>query len=189
MRHTPTVVALLTLCSTAAAAQTNATKPPVPHRQVLSTDPLGMMFNWFSADYERKVGAATTLGVSASHVGELDYTNAALVARWYPQRAALDGFYLGARAAAVGIETYDYDNQYVPQPVDPNRRTYPTYTKRVHVMPGVGIDIGYNWLLGPKQNLSVGLGFGVTRLLGTRDRFDDVMAVPNMKLVNIGFAF
>jgi hypothetical protein len=190
MRHIPIVVALLTLCSTAAPAQTNATKPPVPHRQVLSTDPLGMMFNWFSADYERKVGPATTLGVSASHVGELDYTNAALVARWYPQRAALDGFSLGARAGAYRRETYKYEYTTV---TDPNGRTYSTYPsaarKVQHIMPGVGIDLGYNWLLGPNQNFSIGLGFGVTRLLGNGDEFDFTMAVPNMKLVSIGFAF
>ena len=190
MRHLTTVVALLTMCSAQALAQTNATKPPVPHKQVLTTDPLGVLYNFFNVDYERKVAPATTVGVTAAHVGALDYSNVALFARWYPQRAALDGFFIGARAGAYRLETYEYKYTTV---TDPNGRTYSTYPsaprKRQHIMPGVGIDLGYNWLLGPKQNFSVGLGFGVTRLLGNGDEFDFTMAVPNMKLVSIGFAF
>ena len=190
MRHLATVVAVLTMCSAQALAQTNATKPPVPHKQVLSTDPLSALFNAFNVDYERKVAPATTFGVSAAHVDSLDYSNVALLARWYPQRAALDGFFIGARAGAYRLETYEYEYTTV---TDPNGRTYSTYPsaprKRQHIVPGVGIDLGYNWLLGPKQNFSVGLGFGVTRLLGNGDEFDFMTAVPNMKLVSIGFAF
>ncbi len=190
MRHLATAVAVLTMCSAQALAQTNATKPPVPHKQILTIDPLGVLYNSFNADYERKVAPATTVGVSAGHFDSLDYSNVALLARWYPQRAALDGFYIGARAGAYRLETYEYEYTTV---TDPNGRTYSTYPsaprKVQHIMPGVGIDLGYNWLLGPKQNFSVGLGFGVTRLLGNGDEFDFTMAVPNMKLVSIGFAF
>ena len=190
MRHIPPVVAVLTMCSAQALAQTNATKPPVPHHQIISTNPFGLLFNWFNADYERKVAPATTVGVTAAHVGAMDYSNVAFLARWYPQRAALDGFFIGARAGAYRLETYEYEYTTV---TDPNGRTYSTYPsaprKRQHIMPGVGIDLGYNWLLGPNQNFSIGLGFGVTRLLGNGDEFDFTMAVPNMKLVSIGFAF
>ena len=59
-------------------------------------------------------------------------------------------------------------------------------------MPGLGLEIGYNWLLGPKQNLSIGLGFGVTRMLRSGDSDDNYFlpsAVPNVRLVNIGIAF
>jgi len=51
------------------------------------------------------------------------------------------------------------------------------------------LELGYNWLLGPKQNVTIGLGFGVTRMLRSAD--DDSMpyAIPNVRLVNIGIAF
>ena len=190
MRHIPTVVTILAMCSTPALAQKNATKPPVPHHQVISTDPFGLLFNWFNADYERKVTPATTLGVSAAHFAALDTSNAALTVRWYPQQAALDGFYIGARAGAYRFETYEYEYTAPPaRPADPNLRTYPTYHKRQHVLPGVGIDMGYNWLLGPKQNVSVGLGFGMARLLGRGDRVEIFPVVPNPRLVNVGIAF
>jgi hypothetical protein len=194
MRHLPTVVAVLTMCSAESLAQTNATKPPVPHHQIISTNPFGLLFNWFNADYERKVAPSTTIGVSAAHFDSLDYSNVALFARWYPQRAALDGFYLAARAGAYRLETYEYEYTTVTtQGANPNQRTYSTYPsasrKRQHILPGVGIDIGYNWLLGPKQNFSIGLGFGVTRLLGSQDRFDFVPVVPSARLVNVGVAF
>jgi hypothetical protein len=189
MRHIPTVVTVLTMSSAPALAQTNATKPPVPHHQVISTDPFGLLFNVFSADYERKVAPATTLGVSATHSGALDFSNVALSVRWYPQQAALDGFYLGGHAGGYRFETYEYDYTPSARLTDPNRGTYAPYRKRQNVLPGVGIDIGYNWLLGPKQNFSIGLGFGVTRLLGNRDQLDFVPVVPNPRFVNVGFAF
>jgi Protein of unknown function (DUF3575) len=193
MRHTPTVLIILAMSSTPALAQTSAIRPPVPHRQILSTNPFGFLVNWYNAEYERKIAPATTLGVSASHFASLDHSNAALVVRWYPQRAALDGFYLGARAGAFRFETYEYEYA-DPQtyPADPSRRTYPTYPtyhKRTDVHPGVGIEIGYNWLLGPKQNVSLGLGFGLTRILGQSDGYDYLPVLPNPRVVNVGIAF
>ena len=105
MRHTPAVAVMLAMCAAPALAQTSATKPPVPHHQVLSANPFGFLFNWYNAEYERKIAPATTIGVSASHFDGLELSDVALVLRWYPQQAALDGFYLGGRAGAYRFET------------------------------------------------------------------------------------
>jgi hypothetical protein len=87
----------------AAHGQTAATKPAVAHGQVLSTNPLGEIAQWFNVEYERKIGLATTPGGAASTFKYEDYTSASLLLRWYPQGAALDGFYLGARTGAYGF--------------------------------------------------------------------------------------
>jgi len=187
MRHTPTLVLMLALSSTPAIAQTGATRPPVPQHQILSANPFGLLFNWFNVEYERKIAPATTLGASASHVSGLDYSNAALLLRWYPQGAALDGFYLGARAGAYGFETYDYE--YPAPATGSGRGASPIIHRRTEVQPGVGIEVGYNWLLGPRQNVTIGLGFGLTRLLGSGRRSEDLPVLPNPRVVNIGIAF
>jgi hypothetical protein len=193
MRHTPTVLIVLTMCTAPAVAQTGETKPPVPQHQILSTNPFGLLFNWFNVEYERKIAPATTLAVSASHVASLDHSNAALVIRWYPHGAALDGFYLGGRAGAYRFETYEYVYP-APQtrPADPGRATYPiypTYQERTDVLPGLGFEFGYNWLLGPKRNVNVGLGFGLTRIIGNNDGYECLPVLPNPRVVNIGIAF
>jgi len=202
MRHTLTILVIASLFPAAAQAQTEATKTPVPHQQVISTNPFGLLFKWCNVEYERKIGEATTLGISASHFGDGEYVNAALLARWYPQRAALDGFYLGARAGAYRTKTHTYEYSTQPPRLDPNSptptpQTYPTnptnqtYRERTTVAPGLGLEMGYNWLLGPERNFSVGLGFGVTRMLRSGNSGDDFIApaVSNVRLVNIGIAF
>jgi hypothetical protein len=197
MRHTLTALVFAALFPAAAVAQANATKPPVPSNQILSTNPFGMLLDWYNAEYERKIGEATTIGASASYFAEGEYGNAALLTRWYPQGAALDGFYLGARAGAYRSKTYRYEYSTPPARPDPNnptpiRQTYPTYREHTTVVPGLGLEMGYNWLLGPRQNVSIGVGFGVTRMLRGGDSGDNYFlpsAVPSLRLVNLGIAF
>ena len=192
MRHTATAVIIVAMYSAPALGQTGMTKPPVPQHQIVSTNPFGLLFNWFNAEYERKIGPATTLAVSGSHFADLDLTNAALVLRWYPQRAALDGFFLGARAVALGVATYDYEYPTSPakaNPSDPSRRPYPISHRRTRFHPGAGLEVGYNWLLGPRQNVSIGLGFGLTRILPGDHGDDYPPVVPSPRLINIGIAF
>jgi hypothetical protein len=164
------IAAATALVPAAAHGQTAATKPAVAHEQVLSTNPLGEIAQWFNVEYERKIGLATTLGVAASTFKYEDYTSASLLLRWYPQGAALDGFYLGARTGAYRFGNYrlGYDS----------------------VLPGVGLEIGHAWLLGPNRNVSVSIGFGVTRLFGSRaNGYDAPEFMPNIRLANVGIAF
>lgn len=165
------LIAALTLLPLAARAQTEATKPPADAQQVLSTNPFGDLLKWFNAEYERKISPATTWGVSAS-VLESSYASAALLVRWYPQQAALDGFYLGAR---TGVYRFASSASY--------RHTSST-------VPGAGLEVGRAWLLGPKRNTSVSLGFGLTRLFGAAANGSDAPTVwPHVRLFNVGVAF
>lgn len=171
MCRIPTVVlaALVASLPAPVQAQSEATKTPVPYNQVVSANPFGLLLQWYNGEYERKIGPATTIGMSASTFKFDESGNLALVARWYPQQAALDGFYLGARAGAY---------------------RFSTYRRGSHTVGGAGAEIGYAWLLGPKRNVSVSVGFGLTRML--RDTSDGYYAPdvwPNVRLVNIGIAF
>ena len=176
MRHTlivtTIIVTLLTLSLPGVAhAQATSTNTPVPHDQVLSTNPLGVLAQWFNGEYERKIGPSTTVGVAASIFQPADYAGASLIARWYPQQAALEGVYVGARVGAFRFESYTRNGRVTS------------------VFPGVGLEIGHAWLLGAKRNTSINIGFGLTRLVHNSANGYVPDILPNARLVNVGVAF
>lgn len=142
---------------------------PVPHKQVISANPFGLMFGWFNVDYERKINESNTWGASASMLSlgdDTDYVNTQLAYRYYPQGAALTGFYLGGRG---GMHTVDLAGE--------NGRFF-----------GLGFELGYDWLIGSKRNVSIGVGAGATRLFGG-DLNGATMTIPTLRLINVGIAF
>jgi hypothetical protein len=174
MRQTLSAALFVLLVPAAAFAQTAAPPPAVPFDQVLSANPLGVVVKWFNVEYERKLGPATTFGVSASHFGELDLSNASLLLRWYPQQSALEGFYLGARAGAFSFKTFTYE--------------FRSYREENRVLPGAGVELGHNWLLGPNHNVSIGSGFGLTRIATGSESYHLPSVLPMFRL-NVGIAF
>ena len=171
MRTTALIVGVWVLTFVAAMpahAQSEGTKTPVAHNQVISASPLLMMFKWFNVDYERKVSPSVTLGASGSYllVGGFGYGRATMHARYYPQGAALTGFHMGAQTGVHRAGTSrDHD-----------------------VFFGAGVDVGYAWLLGATRNHSVSVGLGTTRVFGG-DLGGHSFVIPNVRLLNIGFAF
>jgi hypothetical protein len=109
-----------------------------------------------------------TLGASGSYLptGGGDYARATFHARYYPQRAALTGFYMGLQAGGHRAGT----------------------SRDPRVFFGAGIDLGYAWLVGPNRNHSISLGFGTTRMFGG-DLDGSSIPIPNVRLLNIGLAF
>jgi hypothetical protein len=174
MRNTLFAALFAVLVPAAALAQAAAPDPPAPHNQILSTNPLGVVVKWANVEYERRISPASTLGASASYFGDLDQSDAAVALRWYPQQRALEGFYLGARAGAYRFKTFTYEIR--------------SYREHDSVLPGAGVELGYNWLLGPKHNVSVGTGFGLTRIGGGGDSYTVPSVLPGFRL-NIGIAF
>jgi hypothetical protein len=154
--------------STASAHAQEGTKVPVAHHQTISANPFGLMVEWFNVEYERKLTNTATLGVSGSTTGwgDVDLTNGNVFMRYYPQGAALTGFYLGGRTGVARAS------------VDDARAT------------GVvgGFELGYSWLFGAKRHVGLSVGAGVDRLF-----FGDELAIdlirPNIRLVNLGIAF
>jgi Protein of unknown function (DUF3575) len=145
------------------------TRTPVPHQQVVSANPFLILAEWFDAEYERKVGPSTTFAVSGSTIdaddGSARYVSAALILRYYPQNAALSGFYIGPRVALFNVKDDDESES----------------------VGGFGFELGYAWLLGAERRFSIDLGLGLTRLFGVDLDVDAL--VPTARLVNIGWAF
>jgi len=140
---------------------------PIPYQQVISANPLGLLAEFFNAEYERKFSPFSTAGLGGSTFGTDgdDYVNADVFWRYYPQGRPLDGFAFGVKA---GITSFDGD-----------------------IYPGLGFDANYSWLLGARQNFYVGVGIGAKRLIGEPDDgdIDFLEFIPTIRLVNVGFAF
>jgi hypothetical protein len=157
--------AALAALGTAPAAQAQEAEAP-QYQQVISANPLGLLLEFFNAEYERRLTPFSTAGVGGSTLSSDgdDYVNADAFWRYYPQGRALDGFAFGVKA---GITSFDGD-----------------------IYPGIGFDANYSWLLGKKNNFYVGTGIGLKRLIGEPDENGDFLEyVPTIRLVNIGFAF
>lgn len=149
------------------------TKTPVDQKNTLSTSPVMDILGFINLEYQRKVSDSTTFGVSAGRF-DLDddaYNNVMVFGRYFPQGAALTGFYFGGRA---GVHRITYDESFFNVRADDTRMS-------------IGVDVGYDWLLGRKRNVLIGLGVGANRLLGGDDDFG-LNAYPTARL-NVGFAF
>lgn len=181
LRKTFIAIALVALASPA-FAQGAGTLTPVARKNTLSTSPVADILGFINGEYQRKVTEGATLGVSAATYEWDDderYSNVMLLGRYYPQGAALTGFFIGGRVGAHRIEytTWDYGpNNFTPNPIE-----------KTETRPAIGIDVGYDWLLGKKRNVLIGTGVGAMRLLGTGDD-DFLVAFPTAR-VNVGFAF
>ncbi|MEW5981832.1 MAG: DUF3575 domain-containing protein [Acidobacteriota bacterium] len=150
------------------AAPQEGTKTPVPHDQILSANPFGLMLRWWNVEYERKVTGSSTWGVAASFLtaGDLDFGSVNALYRYYPQGAALSGFFLGGRAGYY--RGWDDDETGFGL--------------------GLGFEIGYTWLLGRHRNIGLSLGTGLTRIVAGNIN-DGPSVLPTVRLLNLGIAF
>jgi hypothetical protein len=151
-------------------AQESGTFAPVATTHVISAHPFLLLWEWANIEYERKISPTGSLGAAGSWLtvddGDTTYRSLAGFYRYYPQGAALSGFYIGGR---FGIHHGDGKDD------------------SGHVF-GLGIDVGYGWLLGAKRTFYVGLGIGATRLFGG-DLDEGSLTLPSIRLLNVGFSF
>lgn len=187
MRNTLFAIVLTALASPA-FAQDTGTKVPVEHRNTISTSPIADLLGFVNGEYQRKVTEGSTIGVSAGtfEVDDDRYSNGMLFGRYYPQGAALTGFFVGGRIGAhrISYDTYDYGSPPAPgMPFVP-----PVLRRKSETRPAIGLDVGYDWLLGAKRNVLIGVGAGAMRLFGNNEDDYYLVAFPTGRL-NVGFAF
>ena len=125
------------LSPSATHAQQPGVREPVLHSQVISGNPLILLAEWFNAEYERKVAETVTVGVAGGWLsldgGEDDYVSVNGFVRYYPQAAALTGFFLGwkgypGKGRALGVQDVKFTGQILPTS---KRVTYHLEIKRV----------------------------------------------------------
>ena len=168
------VLFFVLLVSSPAFAQDTGTRVPVAHKQVIATNPIGDVLGWYNLEYNRKINESVTFEVSGSTFDffgdDFRISRASAGARYYPQGAALTGFFFGTK---LGVFHYDEDDAFG----DDSGNAFL-----------FGAEVGYEWLLGKKRNFHIGVGAGGTRLFGGDVGNDVGVAYPTGRL-KIGFAF
>ena len=185
--------ALAVVLPLAAAAPSAGAQATAERRdQAVAVNLLGIPFGWMTGEYERAVGAGATLGLAGSYIGPADeddnISSVDVKLRYYPAERGLRGFSLGLSAGYVRIEEQGGVVVF-PGGVGSTTRT------RVTDAPTVGVSADYNWLVGARRRVLVGLGAGAKRILAGRDEDDtfefdlaDLRAYPTVRFV-VGLAF
>lgn len=168
--------ALVCMLGTSSGAQAQAA---VPGRQsVVTINPLGIPFEYISAEIERRASDLVTLGLSGSFFGpgDVNYTTLEGKVRLYPNEEPLKGFSIGMAAGVTRLKENFFDSG---SGNSSNTSTFPT----------LAVIIDYNWLLGKTKRVLVGTGVGAKRLFGSDDGFSDAnFAYPTARF-QVGVLF
>ncbi len=176
LRAAPLVVTVLVLCATPLSAQ-----EAVPHTgrsNVVSTNPITLVFGWFTGEYERRIGVGTSLAIGGSYFewddDDEEYITADLKLRYYPNERVFEGFSLGASAGFARVEeVVDFSGE-------TNAVSGPT----------LGLAVDYGWLIGRRDNVHIGLGLGARRgFYGDDDENDIELDVLPYLRFSVGVAW
>lgn len=188
------VVAAAICCAISAHAQSTeapASPPKPPERKTVVTfNPLAVFAAYVTVDAERAISPAVSLGASGSITASNDFNNYGALegkVRYYPNEKVLQGFSV---AAALGIATAR-ENVGVFYDSFGNLITVGSTSNGIRVTRGtIGMDLSYQWLLGPKRRFVTVIGAGAKRFFGSETYVDPFSApvIPTAR-VNIGFAF
>ncbi len=187
-RHTPSALVLATLILAAlialpSLAGAQSLVPPVPDQashagvaQQISANPVGLLFDLFNIDYERRATDSVSFGVggstSTTEVYEYDgfynesshrerYLNGDVYVRFYPSGRALNGLAFGVK---VGLTQVPDQGSYF----------------------GYGFDVNKSSILG--EHFYFGYGMGLKRLVGVDKNNFELEYIPTLRL-NVGIGF
>jgi hypothetical protein len=186
-RFIAAAAAAAALLSAAPARAQSDTLVASPHRQVISANPLGLLFGYINGEYERAISSTSTVGVAGAYFSPDNDALATIEAkfRYYPQARPLAGFSIGG-SLGYGQVTDEADfDEFI---VDSRAQQDDAETSSAFI---VGIELNYNWLVGRDRRFFIGTGIGARRLIGSdvENESDLPVVIPSIRLVNIGFTF
>ncbi len=159
---------------------------------MVAINPLGIPFAIASLEYAADIGGGAALGINASYVGPSGtddrFTTVEAQGRYYPNERVFDGFSVGLTA---GITNYSASVTEVASCAPPSPACAPSSSRESVSLPGVGVVLDYDWILGTRQRFLVGAGIGAKRLFGNTGRLKDLggnVAYPTGRIV-IGLLF
>ena len=149
-------------------------------KSVLTINPLGIPFEYFSGEFEGLLSGLMTVGLTVSYFGgfdDIDYTTAEAKLRFYPNEEAPKGFSVGLSTGITSVEGDRFDG------------TGTGTTRERETRPTVGVVVDYNWILGKTKRFLVGAGLGAKRILGSSGDIDDFnIGYPTARF-QVGFLF
>lgn len=171
------VIGSFVLSSTARAQRVEETRAgAAPRLNLVSTNPIGIIFEWYNGEFEHVLSPTASVAAAASHFDfdEFIYTSIDGIVRYYPGARALRGFSFGG---TVGYVHFSDDSDDCPGCVDTSGDAF-----------SIGVRGDYVWILGRDQRFAVATGLGAKRLFRSDDFNDAPDALPIARL-SIGYAW
>lgn len=163
------------LPSVSAGQATPALPSDSARTNLLSFNPLGVVFEYFSGEFEHAVSRSASLAIAGSYASPfgLSYSSVDLIGRYYPD-GALRGFSIGP--------TVGYTH------VADNYSCYDVCFNGGSNAFTLGVELDYSWLLGRSQRFGIETGIGAKRLFYTGKNSLGSDALPTGR-ISIGYAF
>ena len=166
--------AIAVTATTASAQRVEETRSGVPRVNLVSANPIGILFEWYNGEYERALSSTVSLAAAASAYDFDDerYGSVDGIVRYYPSGRALRGFSIGASVGFINVDD-DYDDSCIGcEDGDGSSAT-------------IGVRADYVWILGRDQRFAAAAGIGAKRLLS------DVYGTEGVPIgrLSIGYAW
>lgn len=140
------------IASTSASAQSvDADRAGLRHN-LISANPIGLLFEWFNGEYERALSSTASVAIAGSRFDFFEndyYTAVDGIIRYYPGGRAVRGFSLGGSVGFVNIDSDCFECE------DDSESVFT-----------IGVRGDYVWILGRDQRFAVATGIGAKRLFG-----------------------
>ena len=143
--------AIAATATTASAQRVEETRSGIPRVNLVSANPIGILFEWYNGEYERALSSTVSLAAAASayDIDNTDYQSIDGILRYYPSGRAIRGFSIGA---SVGFINLDEEFECEGCDEDGSSAT-------------IGVRADYVWILGRDQRFAAAAGIGAKRLL------------------------
>jgi len=144
-----TIAALVAFAGPASAQSAEADRVGFPRVNLVSTNPIGIIFEWFNGEFEHAIAPTVSFAIAGSHFSfeSFNYTSVDGIVRYYPSARAIRGFGVGG---SVGYSRVDEDGNCIDCADAADAFT-------------IGVRGDYVWLLGRDQHFAVAAGIGAKR--------------------------
>ncbi|MBA2707714.1 MAG: hypothetical protein H0U59_07925 [Gemmatimonadaceae bacterium] len=156
-----------------AAQQSDSDRRGVPRTNLVSTNPIGLIFEWFNGEFEHAVNPTVSLALAGTRFDfdDANYTAVDGIARYYPTARAIRAFSFGGSVGYVNV-TEDC----------PGCESFEESAFTI------GVRGDYVWILGRDQRFAVAAGIGAKRLFYSDDTNNGSEGLPIGRL-SIGWAW
>jgi hypothetical protein len=155
LRFVVATLAFVAVASPAFAQSTTETRAGLARTNLVSANPIGLLFEWYNGEFEHAVTPTVSLGIAGSSydIDNTRYASVDGIARYYPAARALRGFSIGASVGFIDLNDHqNYDNCIGCTPDSGTSAT-------------IGVRGDYVWIIGKEQRFAVAAGIGAKRLL------------------------
>lgn len=150
--------ALAASAATASAQSAAGSSPGLARVNLVSANPIGLLFEWYNGEIEHALGSTGSVAVTGSSFPDIDsddsrYSSGDVIFRYYPAARAIRGFSIGGSAGVVHYR-------------DANACDYIGCVNETGTAGAIGVRGDYVWTIGRDQHFAVAAGIGAKRIFG-----------------------